>query len=375
MVSALFLEALRHPHQVERRLTPYQGSTPVEIPGYPDGLPITGGQIQIDATQRIRRQLTCTIGDPNLAPWAVTDLLGLTGIELWVSYGIRFPDGSVEWCPVGLFHAEEVAASVSGATEVSLQQTSDRGGYVTDYRFITAEQSTPDAAAAAEIARLMSAAIPPGAINSAVNMLTSNVTVAASMTWTDADRWGAISQLEDIIGAESFFNASGHPTIRPVATTADTPVWTVDAGATGVMISANRRTGRTQTYNGVVARGERTDDTDPVQVLVTDNNSASPTYWDGPFGRKPRFYSSPLITNTAQAEAAGNAILAKVTGWTRVIELESVVNPTLEASDVITVVYPSGVSEPHIIDQITLPLSEDGAMTIATRTYMPPSES
>jgi hypothetical protein len=162
--------------------------------------------------------------------------------------------------------------------------------------------------------------------------------------------------------------------VHPVATLADAAVWQVDAGASGVMVEAVRKTGRTQTYNAVVARGERLDGTLPVQATVVDSDSSSATWWDGPFGKKPRFYSSPLILDSGQAAGVAAALLAKVTGWTKVIVLDTPGNPALDASDVILVKYPDGSTESHIIDQLTIPLSPDGSMHITTRTYTPPSE-
>lgn len=374
-VSQAFLDALRGPHGMDVRVVPYLGSTPVPVDGYPNGLPITGGTVTVDSTQRIRRQLTCTIGDPDLDPWLVSDLLsGMNGVELYVSWGLVYPDGSIEWCPIGLFHIEETDIAVSGTHEISIAQSSDRGGFVTDYRFTDATQSVVGATVSAEITRLLGLALPPGVANTTPAVSGNTTTVAPLMTWTSSDRWAAISQLEDAIGVEAFFDASGYPTVKPVATLADTSVWLVDAGAQGVMIEGTRKTGRTQTYNAVVARGERLDGTTPVQAIVVDNDPTSRTYWSGPFGKRPRFFTSPLLLDSGAAAGAAGALLAKVTGWTKVLTLDGPGNPALEASDVITIGYPDGSTEKAIVDQFTIPLSPADSQQITTRTYTPPSE-
>ncbi|WP_157892057.1 MULTISPECIES: DUF5047 domain-containing protein [Frankia] len=376
LVSQQFLDALRGPHSMTARIVPYVGSTRVQIPGYPDGLPVVDGQVQVDATQRIRRQLTCTIAAPGLSPWQVTDLLsGVNGVELYVNWGLVYPDGSIEWCPLGLFHLEEADAVVESSSGVSLTQTSDRGGFVTDYRFTATTQSLPGATVASEIARLMGLALPPGAINTSPIIRADAVTVAAQMTWTDADRWAAIGQLEDAIGAEGYFDARGHPVVQPVATLADPPVWTVDAGPAGVMTGATRRVGRTRTFNAVVVRGERLDGETPVQVMLVDSDPSSHTSWQGPFGKKPRFFSSPLISNNAQGAAVAGALLAQVTQWTSVLQVSNIVNAALDGSQVIQAVYPDAHAERQIIDQMTIPLVPGQPMTIQTRAYTAPAES
>lgn len=374
-MSALFLSAVRTPHNVDISLVPYLGSAPVAIPGYPNGLPVTGGSITVDSTQRARRTLTATIGDPRLAPSQITDLLGLSGVELFCSAGIVYPTGVTEWCPLGLFHIEETDSVISGSEEITIQAAPDRGAYVTDGRFVLTEQSIAAAPCVSEIFRLMIDPVPAAAVNrDPVDLTGGNPADAAQMTWTDSDRWAAISQLEDAVAAESFFDAYGRPTVRNIAKTSDPAVWTVDAGLSGVLIDATVKAGRTYTYNGVVVQGERTDGTTPVYVALFDVNPNSPTYWDGPFGHKPRFYKSPLITTQDQGLAMASSLFNAVTGWTRTLEITCITMPALEASDVILVTYPDGHSEPHIIDQMTIPLAPDTPMQIVTRTYLPPDE-
>jgi hypothetical protein len=127
----------------------------------------------------------------------------------------------------------------------------------------------------------------------------------------------------------------------------------------------------------VVVTPADTDGTAPfAPVAVADTDTASPTYAAGVFGRVPYFYASPLITTTAQATLAGKSILRRVTGMAAGLDVTSVVNPALEPGDVIEVLLPARVGdvpkvERHLIDTLTIPLTNDGTQALQTRSSRP----
>jgi len=104
---------------------------------------------------------------------------------------------------------------------------------------------------------------------------------------------------------------------------------------------------------------------------VRDMNPNSPTRWGGPFGKVPRYYSSPFVSTVAQATTVATTILSTALGLNYVINLRSVPNPALEPLDVIRVKYPTGTTdernELHIIDTLTIPLTYDDPLEIKTR--------
>ena len=128
----------------------------------------------------------------------------------------------------------------------------------------------------------------------------------------------------------------------------------------------SRRLTREGVYNGVVATGEGLDRETPVRAVVVDTDKTSPTYWYGPFGKVPRFFSSPLITTSGQAALAAATMLTKQLGLPYAVDLSLVPNPALEPYDPITVRYP-GRSEVHVLDRLTIPLTADGPLTASTR--------
>ena len=132
------------------------------------------------------------------------------------------------------------------------------------------------------------------------------------------------------------------------------------------MVRLSRSLSRQGVYNGVVARGDQpTDDVQPI-ALVVDNNPVSPTYWNGRFGKVPRFYYSSFITTAAQATSAAESLLQQAIGLPYSIDLNAVPNPALEPYDSITITAPDR-TDVHVLDSVTIPLSFGNAMTGSTR--------
>jgi hypothetical protein len=142
-----------------------------------------------------------------------------------------------------------------------------------------------------------------------------------------------------------------------------------------VLIGGTASTSRDGVFNEIIARGERTDGSSPVQYIVINDDPWSPTVWGGPFGKVPRVYSSPQITTADQAKRAGKALLARSAGAARSLSLSAVPNPALDAGDVIAVQFPNGVVEHHMVDRLTIPLGASDAMPVTTRSTKPIDEA
>jgi len=363
-VSSAFLAALRASHVAVVRVDAYRAGALIA-----SDLPVAEGSVGVDASSAVRRQLDLSIADPTLAPSASDTTGPLTpyGTELYVRRGIRFPDGTTEWVPLGYFSIQSVNADLRG--DVVKVTGVDRSRRVADAKFLTPAQSVTSNNVPTEIARLITGAI-PGAV---VNNLTGSTASTPVLTW-DNDRWAAIADLAASIGAEVFVNADGQFVIRPIPAITGPVAWYVDVGAQGVLVKAERQISREATYNVVVAGAERVDNLPPLEATVQDNDPASPTYVSGPFGQVPYFYFNNGITTAAQATATAQGLLDRVRGLARTVSLESVPNPALGAGDVIQVVYPDGTYERHVVDSLTIPLGPDGSMPIGTRSTNPTQE-
>lgn len=373
--SALFLDALRFPHEAVISVRVYRGGaeiTPARFTQWGQGLPITdGGTVTIDVTSQVRRVLNITIADAGLHPTGAQQLLDPTlGTELAVSRGIKYPNGKIDWVPVGLFRIEtttETPSGQSGPTGIDVT-ANDRSAYIVDGRFFIPTKSVGDTVVA-EIEHLTNNVMPPH--TPAMVDLSNLTNPCPKQVYDDKDRIGALLRLAASINCEFFVDPTGTPTLRHLKKPSDPADWTVDVGSTGVMLDLTPASDRTDIFNGVVCTGERADGTPAGWSVQTDDDPTSPTLWGGPFGKKPVFFSSPTLSNTAQCAAAAQGLLERYrgTGWS--LTLDAMVNPLLEGGDVIVVVFPDGRIQRHLIDTITMPLDMNSPMNLTTHTNDP----
>jgi len=119
--------------------------------------------------------------------------------------------------------------------------------------------------------------------------------------------------------------------VKPVADPALTPsVWTVSDAANPVMVSYTRSISDSTTYNYVIVSGESTSNTVPVSAVAFDADPSSPTYYLGPYNIVTTTFISAMITTTAQAQQAADALLLVVKGASETVQITMVPNPALE---------------------------------------------
>jgi uncharacterized protein DUF5047 len=360
-VTPQFLAALRGPH-----------TAVITCDAWRDGdliaseLPVLDGSVTVDGTAQVRRQLDVTLSpDPGL--W---DTLAPVGTQLRVSRGVRYGDGSTEIVPLGVFpiDVQNLSYAADGALQITAPDqwvTVQRARFQTPYVAIPATRIIP------QITALINGALGPAW---PINITATSTALVGRQTW-DRDRDKAIADLAASIGAEAFLDPIGTAVLRDLPDADGTPVWTVDAGGTGIFAGATRSRDRQRTYSAVVVQSQNADgSTRLAPVTISDTNPTSPTYVDGPFGFVPYFYSSELLRTTAQMTSAGRKLLPKVTGLQSQLNLDAAtVNPALDAGDVLAVLLPpeSPLSarpvETHIIDQVTIPLTVTAGQSMQTR--------
>lgn len=348
--------ALTQSHSVEFRATAYGQFGTLQIP-------VAGGQVVSDAGSQVRRTGTLLT---SLALWPVDprSVIQVTGTEIQIDYGIVIPGVGTEWVPLirGLISKASKKRPLPSDGTLPLQLV-DRAAKVAQDKLLTPGQTVSGALTTVEIRRLIQESLGTGV---AVVDQTGSSKIAPVMEIAK-ERWAeGVEVLADSIGAEVFADPQGTFVIRPQPTLADVPVWVANTGPRGVVLGREDELDRDAIYNGVIVRGERTDGTAPVTATVWDTDPTSPTYYLGPLGRKPREYSSPLLTTVAQCQAAGAAILARYKGANAKVSLSLLVNPALEAGDVISV--PDDGAKAHIIDKVVVPLSPTSAPPLETRS-------
>lgn len=330
----------------------------------PQGAPfearLLAWSVTADRTAQIRR--TCQVA---LAPETPRGLAGATvqGAYLQLDVGLDYLDGTRELIPQGLFRidAEDTERPDGG---IALQGYG-REKVVQDDAFL--RPRTEANSSGLDLMELLLLESVPTAV---VVRRTSRDAVVARTTW-ETDRWQAIdgddASIARSIGVEVWADGRGRFVISDVPTLADPPVWTVDAGRGGVLITAATSTSVEGVFNTVVVSGDAADGTVPVgPVIVQDLGATSPTRVDGPFGRRVRHYSSPLVRSTKQADIAGRSLLANSLGLAEGLSFTAVPNAALEPGDVTRVDAGDGTASLHIIDRIQL--SSSGAMSCDTRS-------
>lgn len=359
-VSAAFLRTVRGSHRMvaEARVVA-PGQTGVN----PGGtlLALDGGDVQIDGTADVRSTLDLTVVGAGMWPTGAGDLLAPYGNEIHVRRGIRYGNGTTEWVSLGYFRIESVGQdrAPDGPIRVS---ASDRMAGLIEARLLAPVQYPLGTTLGTIVTQLVTEVYPAAVIE--WDDATDEAELGRALT-AEEDRHGFLAELVEAAGKVWYWDHRGVLVVKSPPDPGE-PVWDVNHGRDGVLVELGRELSREGVYNAVVASGEGADTVAPARAVVVDDNPASPTYWSGPFGKVPRFYSSPFITTDEQAASAGAAMLTKSLGLPYSVDFTVVPNPALEPYDPVRVIYPGRV-ETHVIDTLTVPLAADAAMPATTR--------
>ncbi|MET0419316.1 MAG: DUF5047 domain-containing protein [Actinoplanes sp.] len=356
-MTATFEQALRESHTVVVKVDAYLGGDLLV-----EDLPVASGSVNVNSGTGVRRTLDLTVADRGL--WSALDVLG---VELHPQRGIRYPSGAVEMVPLGVFSLDSQSISVGPDGGIQVRAAPDRWARVQRAQFEQPTPSIPTNLIRDEISRLVTGAVSGVTVT---NTATSTNTVGP-IVW-DQDRAAAAVDLATSIAAEVYFDVAGNLVIANAPLLGQTPVWTVDASQSGVLLAGERVRDRARTYNVVVAYPSNLTGVPPyAPVIVVDNDPSSRTYVNGPFGRVPYRYTSPAMTSSIQATAAATALLNRLKAVNAQLSVEAVVHPGLDRGDVITVLTPDGVTEVHLVDSLTIPLDVSGRQQITARSSRP----
>ncbi|MFD9069139.1 DUF5047 domain-containing protein [Streptomyces lasiicapitis] len=320
----------------------------------------TGGSVPVDRGQAIRRTCTVTSADVSLIPRTPTGQLATYGARLRIARGVDYGDGSQELVPLGVFRLDGVEGDVAEGP-VTLQGK-DLSACVADDKFTEPYKATGTVVGA--ITALIQRSLPDVAVISTI----TDAPIGARTFDIEADPWAGVQEIAAAAGAECYANADGVFVIATLPDLTTTPaVWEVAASEHGVYVSGNRAMTSDNVHNGVLARGENTEENiPPISYLATDDDPNSPTYWGGPYGRRPKFYSSStLTTEEACAQAAGLKLKASkapnASG-----DFSALPNPALEPGDVIRVIHSDATRELHQVQSFSVPLDTGGDFPITT---------
>lgn len=360
-VSEKFLTTVRRTHRMRARarvVTGHQtGTTPTGTE-----IPIITGDVVFDATADIRSTLDMetagtwtTAGDGLLTPY---------GNEVFVERGIDYGNGQTEWVSLGYFRIDSVEQDTvpNGRLRIA---GSDRMAGIVDARLEGPVQFLAGQTLGAALEALVLDVYPTATIEYDFDPDAEPFT---SSHISDDNRYEFLADLVRSRGKVMYWDHRGVLVVKSAPNPA-VPVFTVSAGNNGVLVSASRELSRDGVFNSVVASGETADGQPPVRAVARDMSLTSATRWDGPFGKVPRFYTSPFIQTFAQASSAATALLRQSLGLPFSVDFTSVCNPALEPLDPVQIVTSTAdpIGRTHILDKLTIGLMAGDALSAQTR--------
>lgn len=369
-VSAKFLRTLSGSHKMVARAkvcTTFQTGTA------PTGteISIVAGDVKSVADGMIRSTLNLTTAEP--WPVSQSSLITPYGNEIYVERGIDFGNGQREWVGLGYFRIDtpEQSDVPDGAITITAP---DRMQGIVDAQFLTPRQFQ-SGMSRGQLATTLITEVYPSATISWDDAGVRDAPIGRAII-VEQDRAQTLMDLVTSTGKIGYWRYDGVFRIETPPSITGPASWTVNAGTNGVLVHLSRSLSRAGARNAWVATGEAGDTTPPARGVAVDNNPLSPTYYYGPFGPVPGFFSSPLLLNNSQAIGAARTLLKKSIGLPYQIQLSNIVNPALEPYDVIEVQYPdvgknrSLRSEIHVVDAATIPLTLDQAQSVDTREQL-----
>lgn len=370
-VSTTFTKALRGSHVLASRVSAVTVGQNGVNPAKAFTFQVESGSVTLDSTAQIRATLDLTVVGP--WPTSSTDYLAPYGAyELFVERGIKYGAGSAEWVSQGYYRINDPnqQSAPDGSVEVA---ATDRMASIIDARIPSPLTYAAGSTIISVIQALVLDVMPWAVFDYDAGLAVA--TLASAQTTTD-DRYGFLNDLITAQGMVWYWDYRGILYIHSAPSITGAPVATVESGHNGSLVALSRELSRTGVYNGCAASGQQASDTiPPVYALVVDNNPTSPTYWGGPFGKVPQFYSSSFLTTTAQCISAATSIMQSSLGLPYSVNWGQVPNPALEPYDVINIRYPltdnlHRVTEKHVIKQLVIPLDAKTAMTGQTRQQL-----
>jgi hypothetical protein len=294
-------------------------------------LPVAGGSVVRDHGAVMTSAATVEVADPVWLPVLPTDPLMPLGDELRIHLGIRYADGSTEL--VQVFAGPVVSCPTGPSGGAFTVRAEGWLRYVADDRFLTPYQ--PSGSAAAAITALLRESV-PGAV---VEVVVPDAPAPAGLLFEE-DRLQAVQDLAAGLGAivterpDGGFRVAPDPAPDPAAA----PARTFIHGEANTLLSRNEpELTREERYNAVVAFNP---DDNGVRAVATVDDPASPVAWGGPFGRKPLFFSSPLLTAATVQQAAATR-LDGLRGRVRKVEADIGPDPALEPGDHVLIRWPA----------------------------------
>jgi hypothetical protein len=345
--SPLLEEALRFSTTMSSVVDIYHGDALV----YP-AVKVVAGSVTCDRSSKVRWSASVDLA---LYPWELLPLLDSYRTRFKVYRGLTSL-GRTEMMQLGEYRVDEIDRSNQG--KVALKG-SGLESYVVDARFVVPRTPPYGVSITQAISDLITEAVPAGPPVLAQN--TTNARVRATSPW-DTERWDAVLDLGDTINADVYADNTGTFVIRDKPSLIGrVPVFTINAGAAGVLLTESVKQTRDGVYNAVSVNGNPSN-LPPVWAWARDTDPASATYFYGDFGQKPKFFASQFMYTTAQCQLVADNQLAAELVANQAMSFTSTALCFLEAGDVVQLVLSDGSTRQVLLQKTATGLGHDGTM-------------
>lgn len=338
---------LRETHSVRTVVSAeYDGET------LADDLLLDAGTLEVTADANVPGRLDLTFPS-TYAPTSWRDPINIFGQRLTLRQVLSV--GPHSWVvPLGTYRIQafDHRAPAMSVEALSLEQL------IADYRFNSPYQRPSGATFASTLKALCKGLLPVD-----TSAMVDRPLPATLTTDWEEDRLSAVRSIQTNWPCDLRVDSDGVLKASPERTVKDEPDVTWTHGEDDAYVALGGSALRDDIYNSIVARGEKPDGS-PVQATVVDDDPRSPTYFYGPYGRRQRFYESPLITTVAQAKSAAQTVLARERRRTNLVVVEAPPDPRIEVLDTARVTTDTGRTYIGQVVSIELPLTAvEGAAT------------
>lgn len=296
----------------------------------------------------VQGKASVTVTDPTgrLAPWGFDEPLSAAGSRLLLTFKCAAETVDLGWLTVsGNSPTEQwrivgpALQWVSGGASIPVQ-ADDLTLLVQDRPFIAPEAPSPSATVVSEVKRLLAGICP---VTIAAGVVDANV--PASIVYKD-DRLAAVQDLVMSLNCRYRMTNTGALEVYPLTKT--DPVWTIQGGEGGALVSLNRAQSRADLINGVVSTSS--DPSRELRSLATIKSGA--LRWDGPLGRKIQRHNA--IANTqAGVQQDAETFLANTTMLkTLPLTVMCVPHPGIQIGDWVRVAQPTINGKEYPLDGI-----------------------
>lgn len=365
-----FLDEIRRSHTVYAY---------VDIQGpnqEPQRLIAIGGEVNVDRTATVRRSGKIDCIDPLgvYVPQGDYGLLTPYGTELRPYRGVRYPDGTIEVYPLGVFRLADAdfdeTAAVSGGAGIGISLTMyDRSRTVARDKFTNVYTIPKGTNIVTAIKQIIDRTFPDVEYDAVSTTVTIN---EPKVFDASDDPWDACIELAKSIGCEVFFDVEGRLVIAPPTDVDASPApdFSYIENRRNTMTSLKKTLSDERAFNGIIVTGQSPgDDKPPVRAEAWDLEPSSPTYRYGPYGEVPDFVNDNNVKTVADAQKMADSLLKQAIGQPSQLSCSAWVNPALEAGDIVQIERPRmGVTGLYTVDSFNIPLSKDGTQNLTVRS-------